>query len=42
MKKYDDARKAFYKRDFPAATWVQIIRLYEADAKPEVDFDCRA
>jgi 2-iminobutanoate/2-iminopropanoate deaminase len=37
MKKYNDARKAFYKGDFPAATWVQISRLYEADAKLEVD-----
>lgn len=37
MKKYNDSRKAFYKGDFPAATWVQISRLYEADSKLEVD-----
>ncbi|MEE1946736.1 RidA family protein [Pedobacter sp. KR3-3] len=37
MKKYNDSRKEFYKGDFPAATWVQISRLYEADAKLEVD-----
>jgi 2-iminobutanoate/2-iminopropanoate deaminase len=37
MKKYNDARKAFYKGDFPAASWVQVSRLYEADAKLEVD-----
>jgi enamine deaminase RidA (YjgF/YER057c/UK114 family) len=24
MKKYNDARKIFYKGDFPAATWVQV------------------
>lgn len=37
MKKYNDPRKEFYKGDFPAATWVQISRLYEAKAKLEVD-----
>ncbi|MCF0055266.1 RidA family protein [Dyadobacter sp. CY356] len=37
MKKYNDARKAFYKGDYPAASWVQISRLYEADAKLEVE-----
>ena len=37
MKKYNDARKAFYKGDFPAATWVQITRLFMADAKLEVE-----
>ena len=37
MKKYNDARKAFYKGDFPAATWVQISRLFMADAKLEVE-----
>jgi 2-iminobutanoate/2-iminopropanoate deaminase len=37
MKKYNAARKVFYKGDFPAATWVQISRLYMADAKLEVE-----
>lgn len=37
MKKYNDVRKAFYKGDFPAATWVQISRLYEPDCKLEVE-----
>ncbi|MBE9463836.1 RidA family protein [Dyadobacter subterraneus] len=37
VKKYNAARKAFYKGDFPAATWVQVTRLYEADSKLEVE-----
>lgn len=37
MKKYNAARKAFYKNDFPAATWVQVSRLYMAEAKLEVE-----
>ena len=37
MKKYNDARKAFYKGDFPAATWVQITRLFMYDARLEVE-----
>lgn len=37
MKKYNSARKAFYKDDFPAATWVQVSRLYMSDAKLEVE-----
>lgn len=37
MKKYNDARKIFYKGDFPAATWVQISRLFMEDAKLEVE-----
>jgi len=37
MKKYNDARKAFYKGDFPAATWVQISRLYMPDASLEIE-----
>lgn len=37
MKKYNDARKVFYKGDFPAATWVQISRLFMAEAKLEVE-----
>lgn len=37
MKTHNDARKAFYNGDFPAATWVQISRLFMADAKLEVE-----
>ena len=37
MKKYNDARKEFYKGDFPAASWVEVSRLYKLNAKLEVD-----
>ncbi len=37
MKRYNDTRKAYYKGDFPAATWVQIPRLYMADARLEIE-----
>lgn len=37
MKKNNDARKVFYKGDFPAATWVQITRLYMHEARLEVE-----
>lgn len=37
MKSLNEVRKKFYKNDFPAATWVQISRLYEPLAKVEVD-----
>ena len=37
MKKYNYVRKAFYKNDFPAATWVQVVRLFMPDAKLEVE-----
>ncbi len=37
MKQHNAARKVFYKNDFPAATWVQISRLYMADARLEVE-----
>lgn len=37
MKKYNNARKAFYKGDFPAATWIQVSRLYMVEAKLEVE-----
>ena len=37
MKQHNAARKVFYKGDFPAATWVQISRLFMADAKLEVE-----
>ena len=37
MKNYNDARKAFYKGDFPAATWMGVARLFMADAKLEVE-----
>ena len=37
MKKYNDSRKVFYKGDFPAATWMQVARLYMHDARLEVE-----
>jgi len=37
MKKYNTVRKAFYAGDFPAATWVQVSRLYMSEAKLEVE-----
>lgn len=37
MKQYNAVRKAFYHGDFPAATWVQVTRLYMSEAKLEVE-----
>ena len=39
VKNNNSVRKAFYKGDFPAATWIQINRLYSArpDAQIEVE-----
>ncbi|TAF92362.1 MAG: RidA family protein [Cytophagia bacterium] len=37
MKKYNNSRKVFYNNDFPAATWIQVVRLYEQNAKLEVE-----
>jgi enamine deaminase RidA (YjgF/YER057c/UK114 family) len=37
MKRFNDARKVFYKGDFPAATWMGVARLFMADAKLEVE-----
>lgn len=37
MKKHNDSRKVFYKGDFPAATWIQISRLYMPDASLEIE-----
>lgn len=37
VKANNAARKAFYKGDFPAATWVQISRLYMPEAKLEIE-----
>ena len=39
VKNNNAVRKAFYKGDFPAATWVQITRLFSArpDAQIEVE-----
>lgn len=37
MKKLNYVRKKFYNKDFPAATWVQIQRLYMPSAKLEVE-----
>lgn len=37
MKLHNQARKAFYKGDFPAATWMQVSRLYMHEARLEVE-----
>jgi len=37
MKKFNYVRKGYYKNDFPAATWVQIQRLYMPKAKLEIE-----
>ena len=37
MKKFNYVRKKFYNNDFPAATWVQVERLYMPDAKLEIE-----
>ena len=37
MKQFNYVRKQFYKGDFPAATWVQISRLFLHDARLEVE-----
>lgn len=37
MKQFNSVRKAFYNGDFPAATWVQVSRLYMSEAKLEVE-----
>ena len=37
VKQNNGIRKSFYKGDFPAATWVQISRLYMSTALVEVE-----
>ena len=37
MKEFNYVRKAYYKGDFPAATWIGVARLFMADAKLEVE-----
>ena len=37
MKKYNPTRKEFYAGDFPAATWIQVSRLYMSEANLEVE-----
>jgi 2-iminobutanoate/2-iminopropanoate deaminase len=37
VKKNNSVRKKFYNGDFPAATWVQISRLYTPSAQIEVE-----
>ena len=37
VKSYNEVRKAFYKGDYPAATWVQISRLFMQQALVEVE-----
>ncbi|KFF16611.1 RidA family protein [Flavobacterium hydatis] len=37
MKKLNYVRKKYYNKDFPAATWIQIQRLYMPEAKLEIE-----
>ncbi len=37
VKQANHVRKPFYKNDFPAATWVQISRLYMAEVSIEIE-----
>lgn len=37
MKQFNYVRKGFYRNDFPAATWVQISRLYMPTTRLEVE-----
>lgn len=37
VKKNATVRKEFYKNDYPAATWMQVSRLYEPEATLEID-----
>lgn len=37
MKQFNSTRKEFYNDDFPAATWIQVTRLYMSEAKLEVE-----
>jgi 2-iminobutanoate/2-iminopropanoate deaminase len=37
MKSFNQVRKALYKGDYPAATWVQISRLFMPEAKLEIE-----
>lgn len=37
VKKYNYIRKRYYNSDYPAATWVQITRLFMENAKLEVE-----
>jgi 2-iminobutanoate/2-iminopropanoate deaminase len=39
VKAHNSIRKAFYKGDYPAATWVQISRLYMPQATLEVELN---
>lgn len=37
MKRNNAVRKAYYQGDFPAATWIEVTRLFMAEAKLEVE-----
>ena len=37
MKLLNDLRKRIYKGDYPSSTWVQVSRLFMADAKLEIE-----
>lgn len=41
MASLNNVRKAFYKGDYPAASWVQVDRLFMSDAKLEVEVIAR-
>lgn len=37
IKQQQELRKKYYKGDYPAATWVQVSQLYDANLKLEVE-----
>lgn len=37
MKQLNHVRKQIYKGDFPASTWVQVVRLFMPEAKLEIE-----
>ncbi len=39
VKSNNAVRKAFYKSDFPAATWIQISRLFSARADAQIEVE---
>ncbi len=37
LKAHKELRKAYYKGDFPAATWVQVVRLFNPEQVIEIE-----
>jgi enamine deaminase RidA (YjgF/YER057c/UK114 family) len=37
LKAHKEVRKAYYKGDFPAATWVQVVRLFSPEQVIEIE-----